>query len=234
MPARDSSPWPSLRSGPMAAWLVASPPDGHVPAYFLLNGSSCSLTLSLPRAMSAASCSLMHFAIVASSRPTVETQQPSAQNFLFPDLYLRSACLAGHEECALPLQAAHEARHADSGRDADQHVHVVRHQVPLHCLDALPLAWLPEDRPQVLAALAADGLPSMLCARHDVVPAHPLGVRKAAGLLCHRSLLPLAAGDLNNHHPGGGGVSLHSIVAIHPHSGWLSVPRGTESHEARR
>ena len=114
----------------MAAWLVASPPDGHVPAYFLLNRSSCSLTLSLPRAMSAASCSLMHFAVVASSMPTAGTQQPSAQNFLFPDLCLRFACLAGHEERALPLQAAHEARHADLGRDADQHVHVVRHQVP--------------------------------------------------------------------------------------------------------
>ncbi len=114
----------------MAAWLVASPPDGHVPAYFLLNGSSYSLTLSLPRAMSAASCSLMHFAIVASFMPTVETQQPSAQNFLFPDLYLRFACLAGHEERALPLQAAHEARQADPGRDARQHMHVVRHQVP--------------------------------------------------------------------------------------------------------
>jgi hypothetical protein len=100
----------------MAAWLVASPPDGHVPAYFLLNGSSYSLTLSLSRAMSAASCSLMHFAIVASFMPTVETQCPSAQNFLFPDLYLRFACLAGHEECALPLQVPHEARDADLGR----------------------------------------------------------------------------------------------------------------------
>ena len=36
----------------MAAWLVASPSNGHVPAYFLLNGSSYSLTLSLSRAMS--------------------------------------------------------------------------------------------------------------------------------------------------------------------------------------
>ena len=104
-------------------------------------------------------------------------------------------------------------------------MHVVRREMPFHCLDARPLEWLPEDLPQVLAALAADGLSSMLWAKHDVAPAHPLGVRKAAGLLCHCALLPLAAGDLNNHHPGGGGVSLHSIVAIHPHSGWLSVPR---------
>ena len=123
----------------MAAWLVASPPDGHVPAHFLRNGSSGSLTLSLPRAMSAASCSLMYFAIVASFMPAVETQWPSAQNFLFPDLYLRFACLAGHEERALPLQAAHEARHADPGRDARQHVHVVRHQVP--SIVSTPFRW---------------------------------------------------------------------------------------------
>ena len=176
--------------------------------------------------MSACSYPRMHFAIAAPSRPTAGTQQPSAQNFLFPELVFEVRMPAGHEERALPLQAAHEARHADLGRDADQHVHVVRHQVPLHCLHPLPLAEVPEDLPQVLAALAADGLPSMLWARHDAVLAHPLGVRKAAGLLCHRALLPPAAGDLNNHHPGGGGVSLHSIVAIHPPSGWLSMPRG--------
>lgn len=144
-----------------------------------------------------------------------------------PELVLEVACLAGHEERALPLQAAHEARHADPGRDARWHVHVVRHQVPLHHLGALPLAWLTGDHPEALGASAADGLPSMLWARHDVAPAHPLGVRKAVGLLCHGVPLPPAAGDLNNHHPGGGGVSLHSIVAIHPPSEWLSVPRGT-------
>jgi hypothetical protein len=57
----------------MAAWLVASPSNGHVPAYFLLNGSSYSLALSLSRAMSAAYCSLMYFAIVASFMPTAGT-----------------------------------------------------------------------------------------------------------------------------------------------------------------
>ena len=41
--------------------------------YFLLNGSSYSLTLNLSSAMSWASCSLMYFAIVASFRPTVDT-----------------------------------------------------------------------------------------------------------------------------------------------------------------
>ena len=64
----------------------------------------------------------------------------------------------------------------------------------------------------------------MLWARHDVVPAHPPGVRKTVRLLCHGVLLPLAAGDLNNHHPRGGGVSLHIVSVIHPLSGWIFVP----------
>ena len=44
--------------------------------------------------MSAFSCSRMYFAIVAPFRPTVETWQPSAQNFLFPNLYYMFACLS--------------------------------------------------------------------------------------------------------------------------------------------
>lgn len=37
---------------------------------YFLNGAGCSLTLSLSSAMSAASCSLMYFAMVASLNPT--------------------------------------------------------------------------------------------------------------------------------------------------------------------
>ena len=44
--------------------------------------------------MSWDSCSLMYFAIVASFRPTVDTQWPSAQNFLLPNFYFRLACLS--------------------------------------------------------------------------------------------------------------------------------------------
>lgn len=46
---------------------------GPVEPAYLLNGSSYSLTLSLPGAMPAASCSRMRFAIVASFSPTVVT-----------------------------------------------------------------------------------------------------------------------------------------------------------------
>jgi hypothetical protein len=70
----------------------------------------------------------------------------------------------------------------------------------------------------------------MLWSEHDAVLAHPFRVRKAVRLLCHGVLLPLAAGDPSNRHPGEGGVSLHGIVAFRPHSGWIfmpRVPRGT-------
>jgi hypothetical protein len=59
----------------------------------------------------------------------------------------------------------------------------------------------------------------MLWAKHDVVLAHPLGVREAVRPLCQGVLPPLAAGDLNNRHPRGEGVSLHSVSIIHLLSG---------------
>ena len=59
---------------------------------------------SLSIAMSAASCSLMHFAMVASLSPTVEMQQPSVQNLLLPNLYFRLACLSKITSELLPFR----------------------------------------------------------------------------------------------------------------------------------
>ena len=42
--------------------------------------------------MSAFSCSRMYLAIVASFRPTVDTQQPAYQSFRLPNLYFMFAC----------------------------------------------------------------------------------------------------------------------------------------------
>ena len=142
--------------------------------------------------------------------------------------------LVEHEQRAFALQVSHEARHGDLGRDAYQHVDVVLHEMPLDYLYSLPLAELPEDLPQVLAVLVVDCFPSILWAKHDVVLAHPFGVRKAVRFLCHGVLLSLAAGDLNNHHPRGKGVLLHSISVIHPHSGWffaLCASHTGQAHE---
>ena len=43
--------------------------------------------------MSCDSCSLIYFLIVLSFNPTVLTQYPSAQNFLFPYLYFKFECI---------------------------------------------------------------------------------------------------------------------------------------------
>ena len=90
-----------------------------------------------------------------------------------------------HHERALALQVPHEARHAHLGRDADQHVHVVRHQVPLVDLDALVPAERAQDLAHVLAVLAVDYLSPILRREHDAVLAHPLRVRQAVGFPGH-------------------------------------------------
>ena len=54
--------------------------------------------------------------------------------------------LEDHER-ALALEVPHEARHAHLGRYADQHVHVVRHEVPFDDLDSFVRAELPQYLP---------------------------------------------------------------------------------------
>ena len=95
-----------------------------------------------------------------------------------------------HEQGALALQVAHEARDAELRRDADQHVDVVRHEVPLDDLHPLPHAQPPEDLPQVLAVSVVDRPPSILWREHDVVLAQPFRVREAVGFLGHSNHLP--------------------------------------------
>ena len=95
-----------------------------------------------------------------------------------------------HHQRALPLEVAHEAGHAQLGRYADQHVHVVGHQVPLVDLDALVPAQGPQDLPHVPAILVVDYLSPILRCEHDVVLAHPLRVRQAVVLVRHVSPFP--------------------------------------------
>ena len=64
--------WPGRPSRPRALD-ARQPPEAADLRRYLANGSSYSLTLSLPSAWSEASCSRMYFAMVASFRPTVET-----------------------------------------------------------------------------------------------------------------------------------------------------------------
>ena len=59
------------------------------------------------------------------------------------ELVLEVRVLVEHHQRALPLQVAHGARDRYLGRDADQYVHVVGHQVPLYDLHALVLTQPP-------------------------------------------------------------------------------------------
>ena len=57
-----------------------------------------------PDRTEARSCSRMYFAIVASLRPTVETQWPSAQNLLLPNSCLRFACRSSMRSELFPFR----------------------------------------------------------------------------------------------------------------------------------
>ena len=163
---------------------------------YFLNGSEYSLTLSLSRAMSEASCSLMYFAIVASLSPTVETAVALRPEPPVAELVLQVGVLVEYHQRALALQVAHRARHAALRRYRRQHVHMVGHEVPLYYLDALELAEPPRDPPYVGPDLAVDGLSPTLRRGHDVVPAHPPRARKAVGFVGHSRPPPFPLGFL--------------------------------------
>ena len=63
------------------------------------------------------------------------------------ELVLEVRVQGAHHQRALALQVPHEARHAQLGRYARQHMHVVRHEVPLDYLDPLAAAKLAEYLP---------------------------------------------------------------------------------------
>ena len=117
-------------------------------AGYFLNGSEHSLTLSLSSAMSAASCSLMYFAMVASLSPTVETQRPSAQNLPSPNqtlplplatfrglLGFDPACELVHFALAFGFDAEQRAAAAHA------RLHITVHLHAQLLLDALPSAF---------------------------------------------------------------------------------------------
>ncbi len=101
-----------------------------------------------------------------------------------------------YHQRALPFQIAHHAGHAALRRYRQQHVDVVGHQVLLDDLYPLVLAELPEDLPKVGPHLVVDDFAPILRRERDVVPAHPLRVRQAAGLLGHTPSPPSPLGFL--------------------------------------
>ena len=116
--------------------------------------------------------------------------------------------LVEDHERALSLQVSHHARHAVLGRHRQQHVHVVRHEVPLYDLDSLVLAELPRYFADVRPDLVVDRFAPILRREHDVVFAHPLRVGQAVGFLGHSRPPPFLLGFLdglnNRQYPAGG------------------------------
>ena len=141
------------------------------------------------------------------------------------ELVLEVRVLVEHHERALALQVPHEARDADLGRDADQHVDVVRHQVPLDYLDALVPAEVAENLPEGFPVLVIDHLSPILRSEHDVVLAHPLRVRQAVRLVCHGGRLsgPVRPEQTHLTPLGGRPQGKGGAFDAHPHSGWFFV-----------
>ena len=123
------------------------------------------------------------------------------------ELVLQVRVPVEYHQRALALQVSHHARHAVFRRYSHQHVHVVGHQVPLYCLDALVLAELPEYLPYVLPDLVVDDFAPILRREHDVVLAHPLRVRQAVRFLRHglHTLSSRVLDGLNNRQYRAGG-----------------------------
>lgn len=127
-----------------------------------------------------------------------------------PELVFEVAVLLEDYERALAFEVPHEIRNAHFGRYADQHVHVVGHQVPFDNLDPLVRAEPPEYLPHTLAVLVVNNFPSILRCEHDVVLAYPLRVRQAVRLLRHRIAFLPCSGDLGNHHCRGKAISCNA------------------------
>src|SRR5262245_16478648 len=108
----------------------------------------------------------MYSRITASSRPTVETKNPRAQKlwptkFRFLSPYIRAMWIA-----LLTLDEADHLRHRVFRRDQDQHVHVIRLQMPLLYPAFLLRGQLVEHFPKVLSDMPKKRLHPTLCNEH--------------------------------------------------------------------
>src|SRR5205823_3937140 len=88
----------------------------------------------------------------------------------------RSQHLAVDADGALALQVPHRHRDGILGRDADQHVDVVRHGFTFHQFHVLLPAQLPKDRADRFARPTEKLLLAVLWQDHNVVLALPLHV----------------------------------------------------------
>ena len=73
----------------------------------------------------------MYSAIVCSLQPTVLTVVPASPEVLPREILLPSIIRPRNPDCAFPLDVPYGRRNAVLGRNADEHVDMVRHDMAL-------------------------------------------------------------------------------------------------------
>jgi hypothetical protein len=98
-----------------------------------------------------------------------------------------------HPDRRLALQKTHGMGHTIFWGNAETQVHVLRHRVPLHQLDTLLLAEVPDNPSDTTAQLPLDDTTSGLWDENNVILAIPADVRLALPV-SHEHLLPSERG----------------------------------------
>src|SRR6266478_404876 len=75
-----------------------------------------------------------------------------------------------------PLDKAHHLRHRVLRRNGEEHVHVIRHQVPLFNPTFLLRSQRPEDLPEMPPQLMVERFPTILRDKHHMILAVPRGM----------------------------------------------------------
>src|SRR6267378_1819311 len=75
-----------------------------------------------------------------------------------------------------PLEKAHHLRHRVLRRNGEEHVHVIRHQVPLFNPTFLLRSQRPEDLPEMPPQLMVECFPTILRDKHHMILAVPRGM----------------------------------------------------------
>src|SRR5712691_628716 len=82
----------------------------------------------------------------------------------------------GHVDRRFPLDKANDLRHRVLRRDGEEHMHVIRHQMPLFDATLLLLRQRAEDLPKMPPSLMGERFPTILRDKDHMILAVPLGM----------------------------------------------------------
>jgi hypothetical protein len=82
----------------------------------------------------------------------------------------------GNVDRRFALDKADDLRHRVLRRDGEQHMHVIRHQMPLFDATLLLLRQAAEDVPEMPPQLMVERFPTILRDKDDMILAVPLGM----------------------------------------------------------